>query len=210
LIAFLDSDDLWRSERLERQLEAWARDPEAGFAFCNVQYFDDAGLVGISCLPPGRDFSGYILGDILEEPRAVSSTLVVKRDAFERTGGFRDIRMNEDYELTLRLAADYRASYVPEVLVWMREHEGRTSRQGRDLPLLDSITLIEEFLGAHPHLPRGVRSKGTASLANMHYKLASMYTEWGDARLAQSHLRMFRRLRPWDRRALAALIRPPR
>jgi glycosyltransferase involved in cell wall biosynthesis len=209
LVAFLDSDDLWEPARLERQLKVWDRDPQAGFAFCNVQYFNETGLVGVPCLPAMRDFSGHILGDILEEPRAVSSTLIVKREVFERLGGFRDIRMNEDYELTLRLTAEYRASYAPEVLVLMREHEGRTSRRGRELPLLDSITLVQEFLAGHPDLPRSVRRKGTASLANMHYKLARMYTEWGDARSARSHLRKSLRVRPWDRRALASLFRLP-
>jgi hypothetical protein len=91
----------------------------------------------------------------------------------------------------------------------MREHEGRTSRLGRELPLLDSITILEEFLAAHPDLPPGVRSKGTTSLANMHYKLARMYTEWGDTQAARAHWRKFRRRRPWDRRTLAALLRLP-
>ncbi|HUP28356.1 MAG TPA: glycosyltransferase family A protein [Chloroflexia bacterium] len=206
-IAFLDSDDLWKPRRLERQLSAWRSAPQAMFAFCNVQYFADDGLVGVPCLPPGRDFNGYILGDMLEEPRAVSSTLVVRREAFEAVGGFRDMRMNEDYELSLRLAARYRASYVPEVLVLMREHQGRTSRQGGELPLLDSVALIDRFLRERPHLPRKVRNKGTSTLANMHYKLAQMYTERGDARLARSHLGKSLRLRPWSRRALASFLR---
>ena len=46
LIAFLDSDDLWLPRRIERQLDAWARAPAAGFAFCNVQRFDEQGLIG--------------------------------------------------------------------------------------------------------------------------------------------------------------------
>lgn len=207
LIAFLDSDDLWKPERLQRQLAEWDKNREAGFAFCNVQYFNDDGLVGVACLPKERNFNGHILGDVLEEPRAVSSTLLVKREVFEKVGGFRDIRMNEDYELTMRLAAGYKASYIPEVLVLMREHAGRTSRQGRELPLVDSIRLIEEFLGGHPDLPKSVRGKGLKSLANMHYKLAQMYTEWGDARTARAHLRRFVRLRPLDRRVVKALGR---
>lgn len=207
IIAFLDSDDVWKPERLEKQLGAWEKDGDAGYAFCNVQYFNGEGLVGAACLPAGRDFSGRILGDVLEEPRAVSSTLLVKREAFERVGGFRDIRMNEDYELTLRLAAAYKASYVPEVLVLMREHEGRTSRQGREMPLVDSISMIEDFLAGHPELPKDVAGKGQGSLANMHYKLAQMYTEWGDAEKAKAHLRSFVRLKPLDRRAIKALLR---
>ncbi|MDQ3929778.1 MAG: glycosyltransferase family 2 protein, partial [Chloroflexota bacterium] len=165
LVAFLDSDDLWKPQRIERQLGALEKAPEAGFAFCNVQRFDENGLVGGPCLLPSLDFNGDILGDILEDPRAVSSTLVVRREVLERVGGFSEMRVNEDYELTLRLALRSRASYVPEVLVLMREHAGRTSRIQREIPLLDYIQIVGEFLSKHPELPRQTRARGRRGIA---------------------------------------------
>jgi glycosyltransferase involved in cell wall biosynthesis len=207
LIAFLDSDDLWKPERIERQLEVLARAPDGGFAFCNVQRFDENGPVGEICLPPNRDFNGYILGDILDEPRAISSTLIVRREAFEHVGKFREMRANEDYELTLRLAAEYKASYVPEVLVLMREHGGRTSRIQREMPLLDSLHIIEEFLEQRPNLLPDIKARGRKTLANIHLKLARISLESGDHRVARRHLWAMLRLRPWDRRVLPTYVR---
>ncbi|HEX9991000.1 MAG TPA: glycosyltransferase family A protein [Chloroflexia bacterium] len=207
LVAFLDSDDMWKPQRIERQLQALEKAPESGFAFCNVQRFDENGLIGGPCLVPSLDFNGDILGDILEDPRAVSSTLVVRRDLFEQVGGFSEIRVNEDYELTLRLALHSQASYVPEVLVLMREHTGRTSRVLRELPLLDYIRIVEEFLSKHPDLPRQTRARGRRGIANAHFKLARLYKEYGDKAAARRHIKAFIKLRPWDRRAIPTYLR---
>ena len=207
LLAFLDSDDLWKPGRIERQLEALARNPESGFAFCNVQRFDENGPIDPPCLAPTADYNGRILGELLEEPLAVSSTLLVRREAFDAVGGFREMRMNEDYELTLRLAANYAASYVPETLVLMREHPGRVSRTDREMPLLDYISIVGGFLAERPELPPQVRARGRRGLANVRLKLARLYMEEGKRDAAREQVMAAMRLRPWDRRALSAYLR---
>jgi glycosyltransferase involved in cell wall biosynthesis len=207
LVAFLDSDDLWLPHRLERQLDAWTQAPAAGFAFCNVQRFDDQGLIGLPCLSPTADYNGAILDHILLEPLANSSTLVVQRALFDRLGGFAPLRTNEDYEFTVRLATAARASYVPEVLVHLREHRGRVTRTEEEMPLLDYITLVTGFLAAHPRLPPRTRAQARRGLANVHFKLARHYLEGGDRAAARRHLWALARLRPWDRRSPAAWLR---
>jgi glycosyltransferase involved in cell wall biosynthesis len=204
-VAFLDSDDVWLPSRLETQLRAWASTPSAGFGFCNVQVFDEAEPSWDSPHLTG-DYNGYILGDILEEPRATSSTLIVRRDAFERVGGFSDLRANEDYELTLRLAQQYEATYVPDVLVWLRQHEGRTSIAQREMPMLDYLGIVRRFLTAHPELPREMRLRARHGLANVHFKLAQLYLQNGDRRQARKQLRGLIHARPWDRRAPLAYM----
>ncbi len=206
LVAFLDSDDLWKPTRIEHQLEEWARAPHAGFAFCNARRFDEKGPFGPPWLHAGRGWDGYILGDVLEEPVAGGSTLMVKREAFERVGGFPDLRINEEYELTLKLAARYRASYVPEELVLIREHAGKTTRSLQEIPLLDYIPVVEGFLAANPPLPRSIRARARRGLANVHYKLARLYIDAGEMEKARWHLWAMSRLKPLDRRAPAAWL----
>ena len=208
LLAFLDSDDLWKPDRIRRQLAAWEGAPEAGFAFCNVQRFEDSGsLGGEPCLAAGVEYNGYILGDLLEEPLVISSTLMVKREVFESMGGFAALRMNEDYELSLRLAERSTASYVPDVLVLMREHAGRTSRLAREMPLLDYISIVEGFLAQRPGLPPQTMARARRGLANVHLKLARHYLDYGDRREARRHVLALIKLRPTDRRAISTLLR---
>ena len=137
----------------------------------------------------------------------MSSTLLVTREAFMRVRGFSDLRMNEDYELTLRLALRYSASYVPDVLVHMRQHPGRTSMQSRETPLLDYITIVESFLSSNRDLPADVKSHGKKGLANVHFKLACFYLETGNTPKARRHLGAMLHSRPLDRRGLYALAR---
>ena len=208
LIAFLDSDDLWRPDRIERQLDALAHQPEAGMAFCNVQRFDERGpFTGGPYLPPTADYNGNILGDLLLEPVAVQSALVVKREAFMRVGGFPNRRINEDYELTLLIAALYPASYVREPLVLMRAHPGSRSRAMNRLAMLEYVKIVSDFLASHPYLPTHVAAQGRRGLANVHLKLANLYLEEGDKRRARRHVGAFVKLRPLDRRMPAALLR---
>ena len=207
-VAFLDSDDLWLPRRLERQLDALAAAPEAGFAFCNLQRFDENGPYGGGpYLPPSADYNGYILGDLLQEPVAVPSALMVKRSAFYEAGGLADRPINEDYELTLKLAARHPACYVGEPLVLMRRHPASRSRVSSEMAHLEYIQIVEAFLDEHPGLPAQTRAQGRKGLANVHFKLARLYMEDGKRAAARKHIRAMLRLRPLDRRALPAYLK---
>jgi len=206
-IAFLDSDDIWKPERLRRQLDAIARMPYARFAFCNLHRFDENGLIGSKpYLSPSADYNGRILGHVLEEPVVVPSAFMVRRDAFKRFGGFSGRQINEDYELIVKLAAEYRACYVPETLVLHRAHGGNRSMAQRRRSMLEYLDIVQGFLAGHPNLPLDARVRGRRGLANVHFKLARFYIEAGDRQAARRHLRSLVRIRPWDRRAFLAYL----
>ena len=206
-IAFLDSDDIWKPERLERQLNAIVAMPDALFAFCNVQRFDEYGPIGNGpYLSASADYNGRIVGYVLQEPVVVPSALMVRRDAFERLGGFSDRQINEDYELILKLAAENSACYVPDVLVMHRAHAGSRSMALQRASMLEYLDIVQRFLREHQDLARDVRVRGRRGLANVHLKLAAFYIQAGDRRTARKHLRSLLRLRPWDRRVLPAYL----
>jgi glycosyltransferase involved in cell wall biosynthesis len=200
-IAFLDSDDLWLPHRIERQLETIWSVPGAAFAFCNVQRFTAEGNMPSTYLDPRRDYSGRVTAALIKEPVAVPSALMVRRDAFRRLRGFSDRRINEDYELTLRLSALYPAAYAPEALVRMRAHGGSRSLAMQREAGLEYLRIVRAFLAEYPQLPPEVRAHGRDGIANVHYKLAKLYASSGRPREARRHALRFTRMRPLDRRA---------
>jgi glycosyltransferase involved in cell wall biosynthesis len=202
-VAFLDSDDLWLPQRLERQMETVEATPGAGFAFCNVQRFTAEGDMSGPYLDLRRDYSGRVTGALLEEPVALPSALMVSGDAFRRLGGFADRRINEDYELTLRLSALYPAAYTPEVLVRMRAHGGNRSLAMQREAGLEYLRIVEAFLAAHPELPPDAKASGRLGMANVHFKLAKQYAASGKHEAARKHALKFTLLRPLDRRGPA-------
>lgn len=107
-IAFIDADDLWVPEKLERHIALHRGDwsvvaSYARIAFIPEQSNDFAEAKTLSSLcpwPPG-------LTDVLgENPVCTTSNLMVRRDWFERSGGF-DLSLSfaEDQELVARLIA---------------------------------------------------------------------------------------------------------
>lgn len=114
IIAFLDSDDKWMPEKIARQVALMERGgPEMCCCVCNAQ------VIGNDGKQIGTTFGMSGIRPIFTEgewtnPQKVLSTrfllfnqvVAIRREAFDRVGGFNlDLRLLEDYELSLRLSS---------------------------------------------------------------------------------------------------------
>lgn len=123
-LAFLDADDYWLPEKLERQMALFEQDPELGLAHCGVEEFSDQQ----GALRQRREgMEGWVAHDLALFERAVilggGSGLLVPRALFEEVGGFDErLSTSADWELFYRLAARRRVGFTPEVLVKYRMH----------------------------------------------------------------------------------------
>ncbi|MCC7044034.1 MAG: glycosyltransferase [Acidobacteria bacterium] len=113
-LAFLDDDDLWREPKLERQLAALRRHPEAGLCFCDGTRIDEQGThLGRFREPkqwePGSADeivfppSGLSL-DVILRGVVITSAIVIRRDVFEQVGGFSPIPAGQDIDLAYRVS----------------------------------------------------------------------------------------------------------
>ncbi|MGE5263499.1 MAG: glycosyltransferase family A protein, partial [Acidobacteriota bacterium] len=59
-IAFLDSDDLWERQFLERMSAAFDKAPRAGFVYCDYTTFDGHGVVQKAYLPARHKLRGNL------------------------------------------------------------------------------------------------------------------------------------------------------
>lgn len=120
LIAFLDDDDEWRPEKLEREvavLEAAADDVAAVESGFDLR---DGPRHVFRYLPKvDRDLARTLV----EQPCMQPSTVLIRRAVFEALGGFDPtpgLMRTEDWDLWVRLADRYRVAVVPEALVRRR------------------------------------------------------------------------------------------
>src|SRR5829696_2208589 len=103
LLAFLDADDSWHPERLERQLDALAAAPAHEAVVCATRVVDDGGAE-LGTVSPDPRVSVERLLLWRSTTVSVSSNLLVRREAFEAIGGFDESLSNSaDWDLLLRL-----------------------------------------------------------------------------------------------------------
>lgn len=123
LIAYLDSDDIWLPEKLEKQVKLF-RDAEIGLVHCGCADFDNDGKITAEHL---NGLNGWVWEDLLRYKRPVilggGSAVVVRREAIERAGGFdENLKIGEDWEFYFRVARLYKVGFVPEILLKYRRH----------------------------------------------------------------------------------------
>lgn len=133
LVARMDADDVAHPRRLAIQLEALAADPDLAAVGSRVRLFPRralrAGMLRYVEWLNSLTSKALVERDLFVEAPLVHPAAVVRRDALERLGGWRDGPFPEDYDLWLRLAETGGAlSNVPEVLLGWRESEGRLTR----------------------------------------------------------------------------------
>lgn len=127
-LAFLDADDDWRPDKLVNQL-AVADRSGAGLVYTNRINFGDGSRYSelqsdAVHLPEGDVFEQLLLGNFI-----TLSSVLMRRDWFERLGGF-DISGwgVRDWDLWLRYAeAGGRVALCPEPLTRYRVHRGQMS-----------------------------------------------------------------------------------
>jgi len=120
-VAFLDADDHWLPEKMQRQLALAEGDARAGL-------LHGCARANLPRLPKELDFA-----TLWRRNRICTSMTVVRRSAFEQLGGFDaspQLVGAEDYHLWLRIAhAGWRVLAVPELIGHYTPAEGSiTSR----------------------------------------------------------------------------------
>lgn len=112
-IAFLDSDDFWKSEKIEKQIDFFKNDEELGLVYCDV--LKEGNLTSTRSLKKGLVWDDLIAGWM---EFSNTSTLIVKRKVFDQVGGFDStLKSCQDHDLWMKIAKrGVKVDYVNEVL----------------------------------------------------------------------------------------------
>ena len=133
LIARMDADDTCRFDRLSRQAALLADRPDVAVCSCLVAAPDGEPYQGgyrhyVDWVNGLTEPGSIALARFIESPIPHPSVLI-RREALDAVGGYRDAGWAEDYDLWLRLfEAGFRFAKVPEVLVYWRDRSDRLSR----------------------------------------------------------------------------------
>lgn len=132
-IAWLDSDDVSRADRLEHQAAYLSNHPETAMIGCCAGKIDLAGrrIAGIR-VPPFED--GAIKAWLLFRPAFQQSSIMGRSEILKAFPYRPENPVCEDYDVFLRLsAAGYRLENLPRVLIDRRIHPDQTVRVSENL-----------------------------------------------------------------------------
>ena len=129
-ITFLDQDDLFHREKLEREVDAFKQHPGVGVVYSEVPAINEHR----SRLNSGRAmFHKRPSGNVLEQSLAHNiipgtAGIMVLRSCFDEAGLF-DEQLSgvDDWHMWVRLAAVTRFKYLPEEHAFVRLHSSNTS-----------------------------------------------------------------------------------
>lgn len=134
LLAFQDSDDEWRPDKLQILMEAM-RQTEGDVA---VVYHEMQEADGEKALIPSKEIplakkTGDIFEYMLLYPLIGIPASLIKKSCFDECGGFCEkLKSLEDYEFFLRLAENYRILFVEEPLIKIYDTPGSVNKWYKD------------------------------------------------------------------------------
>lgn len=120
LIALLDADDAWLSDRLQEGVRVMDDDPSVGLVHANITRVNEEGKVISTPVRDTRFLSGHIFEHIFLRKADVSCpTVMFRKDCCDLLGLF-DEQLSrlgcEDREMWLRIAQHFKAVYINKVL----------------------------------------------------------------------------------------------
>lgn len=127
-VAFLDADDQWVRDKLEKQVPRFGDSPKIAVVYSDQRYIDE---YGAPLHRRGLEYpEGLITEQLLVDNFVNFSSAVVKREVLEEFGGFdATLPMSIDYDLWLRISTGYEFRCVNEVLVDYRIWPGQMSHK---------------------------------------------------------------------------------
>jgi glycosyltransferase involved in cell wall biosynthesis len=128
-IAFLDSDDLWKKDKLSAQMSFMKTFPHARVC-CTEEIWIRRGAF-VNPKKKHRKYSGRIFDKVLSLCLLSLSSALLRREVFEEIGKFdEELPVCEDYDFGIRLAQRYPVYFLPKPLIIKRGgHPDQLSRQ---------------------------------------------------------------------------------
>jgi glycosyltransferase involved in cell wall biosynthesis len=194
IIAFLDADDVWLPEKLEKQLDLFKKKPGVGLVFSDAWIFDGELTIGKysqRVVPQ----AGWVQNKLFEEDFVPMPSVMVRRTCFDQVGLFDEtLRSCEDYDMWLRISRVWEIDFVPQPLALYRISPNQMS-QNLERMLANQIQVKKKALLDYPELKNLPLSVLDRYFYNLYPRLARYNLKRGDKVACRQNLSAYQRLR---------------
>ncbi|HWU70463.1 MAG TPA: glycosyltransferase family A protein [Pseudoxanthomonas sp.] len=176
LVAFLDADDVWDPGKLEAQVRLLERYPDCDLVYSNFVEMPESlaspGRPGGDGLP--RHTRTTDLESSFLHPFFGTSTVVVRRAAFDRAGGFDEsLPYAEDVDFFLKVLVERPATaMIDAAVVYKRDVQGSLSHDSAS-GYAKLLEVYRRIFATHPALEANHPGMASRSYANLHSRHAA-------------------------------------
>lgn len=188
-VAFLDADDLWDENKLEKQVAAVTAHPEIDLLVTNACWFNESGIVKadyfktMNLMPLQKQkregslikFEERLFPLFIDENFVNLSSVLVKKDCLIKEGLFDEaLPRAQDRDLWLRMSRHCRFAALDEILTRSRQH---TLSDGPKtiVPYLSRVTLFEKAYHSEGEFENRYRRELASRVGRCHFDLGHFY-----------------------------------
>lgn len=185
-VAFLDDDDEFMPEKLEKQMAVMQSDPQIGLVYTGVHIIYVNEDIAYSSIPKASgDLSKEIL---LDNIIGTTSTVMARKDVLLKAGMF-DVKLRalQDFDLWIRVCQLCKIGHVPEEMINYYNYTGTKQVSALTDKYIESFAYINnKYKDMMDALPA---QQCLQKKYNEHMLLANKAMRNGDGKLARKYIK---------------------
>lgn len=145
-VSFLDVDDLWSKDKLEKQLKLFDNH-EVGFVYTGVEFINDKGLTIPKKHSPLK--RGWVTQALLIRNFIAISSSMIRASIFKRDIFNSEYNLIGDHDFWLRISTYVQADFIQDKLFFSRIHENSTTNKNKGVWILEMRKHYFSFLKSY-------------------------------------------------------------
>ncbi len=170
-LAFLDCDDEWMPEKLEKQVNALERNKNYDFSYTGVHYINEYNKIILKYLP--KAISGDVLSYQLNKYEIGIQSVLIRNNIDMNFN--QNLQFSPDYDLLMNIASKYRAYVIREYLIKYRVVSGSLTNQKIHLWWSEMKYTLDFIFEKNPNLINTYPKEHKKAYAKVNYLKAKMY-----------------------------------
>ena len=142
-VSFLDTDDSWYPDKLEKQINLYEKNPSCDLIYTNCKIYDEKKntekIFVKENLPQGN-----ITQELLNDYRVGLLTILVKKEVFENYSFNRNYNIIGDFDFVIKLSLDSKFVGIDKPLARYRRHNKNLSKTNFSLYVSEIKDWINE------------------------------------------------------------------
>ena len=175
-IAFCDHDDLWKLDKLEKQMKLFKVNNDVAIVYSYVKLINKNGIVLVQQNPVNA-YQGDVLDKIVIDNFIPFSSAIVKKNCLDEIGVFhesREMHGSDDRNLWMRISTKYKVRCYKEALVDIVVH-GNNYSLNEEKMLNSGLICLDNFWTRYPKLKKANKSLFKRSYAELYWQFGKTF-----------------------------------